>query len=154
MPRADWIRAASDDDIAINVVDPLLVAAQSRASWDAFRPAERALVSVWTLHAIACRNGLASFVAEEEEWISSGVASAARDLDLDRVADGWEAATRGMELAKWRGENPGDVQWGNPAARESLEHELVAGRYAGMTSILAAWIREHADEFARMESLA
>jgi hypothetical protein len=149
MLDAASIRAADDNQIATRIVDPLLVATQDRKAWDALRLAERAVAVVWLFHAVACRSGLASYVAEEPAWVQDATATAARAVGLAEVAAGWEAATRGMDLASWRDEIPADITWGDRGALEALQHELVAGRYWNMTSWLAGWIREHADAFVR-----
>ncbi len=149
MLDATWIRGASDTEIAERVIDPILIATFDPSQWNTLRAAERAVGTICLLHNCACRSGLSAYIAEEAAYVQDATAAAARALGFEDIAIGWEQAIRGMDLPSWRGGNPGDVAWGNPEACDALQQALVSGAYWDMRTLLANWVRENADMFAR-----
>ena len=152
MPTPEWIRSASAEDIALEVADVWLVAAHRDPTlWARMPPSVRSFLALDTMLAQSRRNGLSSFIVEDDPQYLAHIATAARETGLSEIEQLFERATAGMDLGVLARRGVGvRVRFGSASAAKALERlasTLEPDRR------LTEWIREHAEDFCTIDAL-
>lgn len=147
-PTPDWIRAAPPDELGLEIVDTWLLALHADPALFRTMPSTvRSFLALHTMAVQASRNGLSSFLREDDPQLTAHVPEAARHLGLPDVESLYTRATSGLDLAKLARTGAAPVRWTDAKAAESLEAALTE---IDLLDRLIAWVRAHADDFAKL----
>ncbi len=146
VPTPEWIRSAEDHEIALAVIDPWLLASLTDpALLDSAPHVVGSFVAVDTLVTQCRRNGLSSFVQEEDPRLVVGAPSALRALGLEDMAVHFEKATRDLDLGALAKRGARSLRFSDAGAAKALEH---LASDPAVSDRLIAWVRAHAEAFA------
>lgn len=150
-PTADWIRSAETGDLGLEVVDAWVLALHADPSlWSEMPASVKSFLALDTMLVQARRNGLSSFIREDDPRLVAHVLEAARHTGLTQVETLFARATDGLDLAKLARSGAAPVRWGSAQAASAIE--MLAATLE-VDDRLIAWIREHADDFASIATL-
>lgn len=146
-PTAAWIREADASELRIEVADAWILALNARPScWDGIPAAVRAYLAVDTMLAQSRRNGLSSFVREDDPRLVASASAAAVEMGLSELADLFARATAGLDLGSLARTGARPVRWSDARAARAIEDALLGSE---IEDRLVAWMREHAEAFAQ-----
>lgn len=145
-PTPEWIAGAGDHELALDVVDAWLLAAYREPSvLEAAPDLVRSFIAVHTLVVQCGRNGLSSFLQEDDVRLVLDAPRALRALGFEQMASLFERATRELDLRALSGRGAGRLRWSDAGAAAELER-LATQR--DVQDALLAWVRAHAVSFA------
>jgi hypothetical protein len=143
-PTAEWVRAAPDEALNINIIDPFSI--WFCASEDALRasqPCLRHVVCIDLLQNECLRNGIDSFVVQMPGWLVAEVVAATASLGLAEASTLWQRATNGVDLAAAHGAPR--VAWGDARAARRLKLLIGVDEGDAIKLGVRRTIRDHAE---------